>query len=72
MSGTEKSINGTALYRATQDEFREFIFKAYIESEESLIQEFEKESIVLIVGHYVYKEKIEYICIIKSSFYKKK
>ncbi|CAG8673206.1 8877_t:CDS:2 [Acaulospora morrowiae] len=54
LSGTERSINGTALYRAssnTQDEFREFIFKAYIESEESLIQEFEKETIVLMIAH---------------------
>ncbi|CAG8607059.1 4740_t:CDS:2, partial [Acaulospora morrowiae] len=53
LSGTKRSINGTALYRAlsnTQDEFREFIFKVYIESEESLIQEFEKETIVLMVA----------------------
>ena len=72
---TKRSINGTIFYKTisnAQDEFREFIFKVYIKLEESLIQKFEKEIIVLIVECYVYKEKIKYVHIIKSLFCKKK
>ena len=64
VSGSSKCINGTALYRATNDtddDFREFIFKGYIEGEESLFLEVEKESIALIVGRHVYEQKTEYV-----------
>ncbi|CAG8777123.1 3845_t:CDS:2 [Dentiscutata erythropus] len=46
-SGNDKFVTGTALYRATNedDKFREFTYKSFTGNSDSLIIEFEKNSI---------------------------
>ncbi|CAG8772360.1 26195_t:CDS:2, partial [Racocetra persica] len=58
----EKYVSGSALYQIKDDEesFREIIYKGFTRSSETLIDDFEKNSIVLIIGQYVYNEDIEY------------
>ncbi|CAG8726451.1 4081_t:CDS:2, partial [Dentiscutata heterogama] len=47
----------------TEAAFREIIYKGFTESSETLIEEFESNFIVLIIGQYVYDENIEYITV---------
>ncbi|CAG8538699.1 14550_t:CDS:2 [Cetraspora pellucida] len=62
ITGNDKYVSGSALYRIkdNEDAFREIIYKGFTGSSESLIEEFEKESIVLMIRRYVYDENIEY------------
>ncbi|CAG8526147.1 6691_t:CDS:2 [Scutellospora calospora] len=61
-------ITGTALYRinSNTNQFREITFKGFTRNPESLVTPFEKNSILLMVGYYVYEENIEYVTIIQS------
>ncbi|RIB19003.1 hypothetical protein C2G38_2084173 [Gigaspora rosea] len=65
VTGNDNYITGTALYQINDntDEFREITFKGFTKNPDSLVIPFEKNSIILIVGHYVYKENVEYIYI---------
>ncbi|CAG8548270.1 8946_t:CDS:1, partial [Racocetra fulgida] len=58
ISGSDKYIHGNALYRTTnpETEFRELTYKGFITTQESLITELEKNSIVLMVGRYVLED----------------
>ena len=57
-----KMINGVASYKASKDDYRDVIFKGFINSG-GLISNFSKGSIVLFVGRFVYDENDEYVCI---------
>src|SRR5436189_54877 len=63
VTGNDKYTTGSALYRVKGDEdkFREIIFKGFIGTSETLIMDFEKDSIVLMIGRYVYEENVEYV-----------
>ncbi|CAG8658512.1 7337_t:CDS:2 [Gigaspora margarita] len=67
-SGNDKFTTGTALYRANaeDDEFREFTYKGFTGNTDSLIIEFEKDSIVLMTGRYIYHENAEYLGLIQT------
>ncbi|RIB26425.1 hypothetical protein C2G38_2030215 [Gigaspora rosea] len=62
-SGNVKFTTGTALYHATdeEDDFREFTYKGFTGSTDSLIIEFEKNLIVLMIGRYVYHDNAEFV-----------
>ncbi|CAG8735051.1 21266_t:CDS:2, partial [Gigaspora margarita] len=64
----DKYLSGTGLYRINKDvnAFREIIFKGFINNSESLILSLEKNSIVLMIGRYVYEENTEYIVLIQT------
>ncbi|KAF0474823.1 hypothetical protein F8M41_024641 [Gigaspora margarita] len=63
ISGNDKFINGSALYHINdeEDEFRELIYKGFTANEDFLIISFEKDSIILIIGRYVYHDNVESI-----------
>ncbi|RIB06118.1 hypothetical protein C2G38_2217911 [Gigaspora rosea] len=63
ISGNDKFTTGTALYRANDedDEFREFTYKGFTGNTDLLIIEFENNSIVLMIGRYIYHENAEYM-----------
>ncbi|CAG8471451.1 15677_t:CDS:2 [Dentiscutata erythropus] len=67
ISASEKFLTGSALYRVNNenDKFREFTFKGFTATPETLIADFEKNSIVLMIGHYVY-EDTEYLTLIQT------
>ncbi|RIB15020.1 hypothetical protein C2G38_2193396 [Gigaspora rosea] len=67
-SGNDKFTTGTALYRTTdeEDDFREFTYKGFTRSTDSLIIEFEKNSIVLMIGRYVYHNNAEFLGFIQT------
>ncbi|CAG8850633.1 30886_t:CDS:2, partial [Gigaspora margarita] len=67
VSASEKFLTGSALYRVSKedDEFREFTFKGFTATPETLIADFEKNSIVLMIGRYVY-EDAEYLTLIQT------
>ncbi|CAG8525448.1 17653_t:CDS:2, partial [Racocetra persica] len=68
ISSNNKFLSGTALYHASDNEdiFREFTFKNFTGNAETLIIDFEKNSIILMIGRYVYHESIEYLCLIQT------
>lgn len=59
VSGSEKYLTGSALYRPndTDNEFNELIYKGYMEAQGSLVLPFEKGSIVLMVGRSIPKKR---------------
>ncbi|KAF0421479.1 hypothetical protein F8M41_006771 [Gigaspora margarita] len=61
-SGNNKFTTRTTLYRANveDDEFREFTYKGFTGNTDSLIIEFEKDLIVLMIRKYIYHENTEY------------
>ena len=65
VSGSERYLTGSALYKPndTENEFNELIYKGYTGGQESLVSPFEKGSIVLMIGRYVYEKEIEYVSI---------
>lgn len=66
VSGSDKYIAGNAIYHITNDndEFREITFRGLIGNSELLIMTFERNIILLIVGHYVY-EDAEYLTLVQ-------
>ncbi|CAG8456848.1 10751_t:CDS:2 [Cetraspora pellucida] len=68
VSGNDKFINGSALYCINDEdnEFREFIYKGFTGSNDSLIIDFEKNSIVLMIGRYVYHDNVESLGLIQT------
>ncbi|KAF0538529.1 hypothetical protein F8M41_007736 [Gigaspora margarita] len=62
--GSKKYIYGNAVYRSNKQEFRELTYKSFV-TQESLITELEKNSIVLIVGRYML-EDTEYLTLIQT------
>ncbi|RIB24707.1 hypothetical protein C2G38_626811 [Gigaspora rosea] len=69
VTGSDKYVSGSALYRIKDNEesFREIIYKGFTRSSETLIDDFENNSIVLIIGQYVYDENAEYITLIQAT-----
>ncbi|CAG8761343.1 42493_t:CDS:2, partial [Gigaspora margarita] len=61
---SEKCIYGNAIYRSNEQEFRELTYKGFV-TQESLITELEKNSIVLMVGRYML-EDTEYLTLIQT------
>ncbi|CAG8481242.1 6206_t:CDS:1, partial [Dentiscutata heterogama] len=61
VSGNDKFVTKFTLYCITDDdeEFREIIYKGFAANAKSLISNFEKNSIVYIVGRYIYNKNIE-------------
>ncbi|RIB07425.1 hypothetical protein C2G38_2214509 [Gigaspora rosea] len=74
VSGNDKFLTGTAVYRVNNDddEFRELKYKGFTGNSEHLIVEFEKNSIVLMIGRYVYHQNVEYgnFFLTNSLFYR--
>ncbi|CAG8495687.1 9882_t:CDS:2 [Dentiscutata heterogama] len=68
VSGNDKFLTGTAVYRVTNDEneFRELTYKGFTGNSETLIIDFEKNSIVLMIGRYVYHQNSEYLSLIQT------
>ncbi|KAF0524632.1 hypothetical protein F8M41_015086 [Gigaspora margarita] len=67
ISGNNKFVTGTALYRIDEDnEFREITYKGFTGTAETLISDFEKNLIVLIIGRYIYQDNIEYVCLVQT------
>ncbi|RHZ80143.1 hypothetical protein Glove_139g15 [Diversispora epigaea] len=68
VTGNDKYVTGSALYRVKGDEdkFREIIYKGFTGTSETLIMDFEKDSIVLVIGRYVYEENVEYVTLIQT------
>ncbi|KAF0544530.1 hypothetical protein F8M41_002678 [Gigaspora margarita] len=68
ISRNNKFVTGTALYRINNedDEFREIIYKGFTRTAETLISDFEKNSIVLIIRRYIYQNNIEYVCLVQT------
>ncbi|CAG8719023.1 7189_t:CDS:2, partial [Dentiscutata erythropus] len=64
----EKFLTGSALYRINDDsdEFREFTYKGFTGSSDSLIIKFEKNSIILLIGRYIYQENTEFVRLIQT------
>ncbi|RHZ48673.1 hypothetical protein Glove_543g104 [Diversispora epigaea] len=64
----DKYVTGSALYRVKGDEdkFREIIYKGFTRISETLIIDFEKDSIVLVIERYVYEENVEYVTLIQT------
>ena len=69
VSVNEKFLTGSALYRVSneEDEFRQFNYKGFTATPETLIEDFEKNSIVLMIGRYVY-EDAEYVFVKLINF----
>ncbi|CAG8852677.1 32823_t:CDS:2, partial [Gigaspora margarita] len=67
ISASEKFLTGSALYHVNNedDKFREFTFKGFTATPETLIVNFEKNSIVLMIGRYLY-EDAEYLTLIQT------
>ncbi|RIB03779.1 hypothetical protein C2G38_2224080 [Gigaspora rosea] len=67
VSVNEKFLTGSALYHVSnkEDEFRQFNYKGFTATPETLIENFEKNSIVLMIGCYVY-EDTEYLTLIQT------
>ena len=63
ISGSERYITGNAIYRANDNEFQKLTYKGFIRTEENLVSAFQLETIVLIVGCYVYEGNKEYVSI---------
>ncbi|RIB27450.1 hypothetical protein C2G38_2029369 [Gigaspora rosea] len=63
----DKCISGTALYRINHNvnKFSEITFKGFTASSESMVVPFEKNSIVLLIGRYAYKDA-EYVTLVQS------
>ncbi|CAG8586172.1 7021_t:CDS:2 [Diversispora eburnea] len=68
VTGNDKYVTGSALYRmkGDEDKFREIIYKGFTGTSETLIMDFEKDSIVLVIGRYVYEENVEYVTLIQT------
>ncbi|KAF0543518.1 hypothetical protein F8M41_003890 [Gigaspora margarita] len=68
VSGNSKFLNGTAIYRVSddEDEFRELNYKGFTRNSETLIVDFERNSIVLMIGRYVYHQNAEYLSLIQT------
>ncbi|CAG8816443.1 30849_t:CDS:2 [Gigaspora margarita] len=65
--GNKKCIHESAIYRTNNDEeeFRELTYKRFIASQEPLITTLETNSIVLIVGCYVFQDT-EYLTLVQT------
>ncbi|CAG8525965.1 5489_t:CDS:2, partial [Cetraspora pellucida] len=68
VTGNDNYLTGNALYRVNNmvDKFRQITYKGYTKSPDSLITDFEKNLIVLMVGRYAYENDIEYLTLIQS------
>ncbi|RIB06714.1 hypothetical protein C2G38_2216364 [Gigaspora rosea] len=68
VSGNSKFLNGTAVYRVSndEDEFRELNYKGFTRNSDTLIVDFERNSIVLMIGRYVYHQNAEYLSLIQT------
>ncbi|RIB23873.1 hypothetical protein C2G38_2170036 [Gigaspora rosea] len=68
VSGNSKFLNGTAVYCVSdnEDEFRELNYKGFTRNNETLIVNFERNSIVLMIGRYVYHQNAEYLSFIQT------
>ncbi|CAG8662206.1 20010_t:CDS:2, partial [Dentiscutata erythropus] len=63
----DKFITGTTLYYTDEDdEFREFIYKGFMGNTDLLIIEFKKNSIVLMIGKYIYQKNAEYLSLTQT------
>ncbi|RIB25434.1 hypothetical protein C2G38_2031075 [Gigaspora rosea] len=67
VTGSDKCISGTALYRINHNvnKFREIMFKGFTASSESLVVPFEKNSIILLIRRYAY-ENTEYVTLVQT------
>ncbi|CAG8679835.1 23412_t:CDS:2 [Dentiscutata erythropus] len=67
VTGSDKYISGTAVYRATHniDEFHEITFKGFTGNLDSLIVLFEENCILLFTGRYVYEDS-EYVTLVQT------
>ena len=61
VSGSERYITGSAIYRANNDEFQELTYKGFIRTEINLVSAFQLGMIVLMIGCYIYEENKEYV-----------
>ncbi|CAG8720065.1 10409_t:CDS:2, partial [Dentiscutata erythropus] len=68
ISGGDKYVSGTALYHINNDDntFREITFKGFCGNSESLVALFDKNSIILMIGRYVYEGDTEYISLVQT------
>ncbi|CAG8832094.1 36753_t:CDS:2, partial [Gigaspora margarita] len=66
---SDKYISGSTLYRIKDNEesFREIIYKGFTRSSKTLIDNFKNNSIVLMIGRYVYDENAEYVTLIQAT-----
>ncbi|CAG8821650.1 29627_t:CDS:2, partial [Gigaspora margarita] len=67
VTNNNKHISGIALYQINYNvnKFREITFKGFIANSKSLIIPFKKNSIVLMIGCYVY-EDIKYVMLVQA------
>ncbi|CAG8681759.1 15894_t:CDS:2 [Dentiscutata heterogama] len=70
VTGNDNYITGTAIYRINDntDKFREITFKGFPRNSDSLVTPFEKNSIILMVGHYVYEDNVTIIQSVPVSY----
>ncbi|RIB24187.1 hypothetical protein C2G38_2169284 [Gigaspora rosea] len=68
VSRNSKFLNGTAVYCVSndEDEFRKLNYKGFTGNSEILIVDFERNSIVLMIGRYVYHQNAEYLSLIQT------
>ncbi|CAG8792168.1 8996_t:CDS:2 [Gigaspora margarita] len=69
ITGSDKYVSGSALYRIkdNKESFREIIYKGFTGSSETLIDNFENNSIVLMIGRYVYDKNTKYVTLIQAT-----
>ncbi|CAG8535879.1 445_t:CDS:2 [Gigaspora margarita] len=68
VSGTDNFINKTALFRVAinNDQLSELTFKGYTGNPDSLVIPFEKNTIILMVGRYMYEDK-EHLSLVQAT-----
>ena len=63
VSGSERYITGSAVYRVNDNEFQELIYKGFVGTDENLVSTFQLGMMVLMVGRYAYEDNKEYVSI---------
>ncbi|KAF0457492.1 hypothetical protein F8M41_001169 [Gigaspora margarita] len=68
ISRGDKYLSGTALYCTNNDDniFREVMFREFLGTPDCLISSFEKNSIILLIGRYVYEGDAEYVSLVQT------
>ncbi|RIB25961.1 hypothetical protein C2G38_2164603 [Gigaspora rosea] len=68
VSRNSKFLNRTAVYcvSADENEFRELNYKGFTRNSETLIVDFKRNSIMLMIERYVYHQNAEYLSLIQT------